>query len=397
MRSGRCCLRIAHPASLIGITIAPMIFKLAIRNLFHDRARFLVTMIGILFAVVLVSVQLGLYLGARQMIVGMIEHAQGEIWIAAYGASSFEQAPLLTGRERFKALAVPGVLNAAPVIVSFAAWHKPDSSTTNVVVVGSDKGDGAIAPWNLVDGRANDPSPDGVSVDRTYAGTLAVSGVGALGEIEGRRVRVESMTDGIRSFTTSPYVFTSLSMARTLLSVPSDQATFYLVQLAPGVDAGAVKRALVSQLPNASIFTKAEFLQRNLDYWLFGTGAGVALLGGAVLGLIIGTVVVAQTLYSSTKDHLTEFATLRALGSSSGYIHRVILTQACVSALAGYALGLAVSLVLSAGSGRTAMPMLLTPQLAAFVFLVTLGMCAVSATSSIVKVTRIDPAMVFAR
>ncbi len=58
-------------------------------------------------------------------------------------------------------------------------------------------------------------------------------------------------------------------------------------------------------------------MERNLDYWLFGTGAGVALLGGALLGLIIGTVVVAQTLYSSTKDHLTEFATLRALGSSS--------------------------------------------------------------------------------
>ncbi|MBI4723763.1 MAG: hypothetical protein HY765_01705 [Rhodomicrobium sp.] len=86
-----------------------MVIKLAIRNLFHDRARFLVTLVGILFAVVLVAVQLGLYLGARQMIVGMIEHAKGEIWISAYGAQSFEQASLLTGRERFAALSVPGV------------------------------------------------------------------------------------------------------------------------------------------------------------------------------------------------------------------------------------------------------------------------------------------------
>src|SRR5262249_10615907 len=136
---------------------------------------------------------------------------------------------------------------------------------------------------------------------------------------------------------------------------------------------------------------------RNLDYWLFGTGAGVALLGGALLGLIIGTVIVAQTLYSSTKDHLTEFATLRALGSSSFYIHKVILTQATVSAITGYALGVGLSMALVVFSAKTALPIVFTPALAAFLFAVTIVMCAVSAISSIFKVTKIDPAMVFAR
>jgi putative ABC transport system permease protein len=373
-----------------------MIVKLAIRNLFHDRARFFVTLVGILFAVVLVSVQLGFYLGARQMIVGTVEHAKADIWIAGYGVSSFEQAPLLHGRERFAALSVPGVESATPLIVSFSEWRKPDSSTTNVVIIGSDQGEGSLEPWNVVEG-AETKSPDGVALDRTYAGVLGVSGLGAIGEIEGKRVRVDAMTDGIRSFTTSPYIFTSLNNARTLLSMPTDQATFYLVKAAPGVDVEAVKRGLIAKLPNASIFTKAEFLQRNLDYWLFGTGAGVALLGGAMLGLVIGTVVVAQTLYSSTKDHLIEFATLRALGSSSGYIYKVILAQAGASAIIGYALGVAVSLVVVRFSGQTAMPLLFTPPLAAFLFAVTVFMCAISAISSIFKVTRIDPAMVFAR
>src|ERR1700674_3042050 len=99
-----------------------MIIKLATRNLFHDRSRFLVTLIGILFAVVLIAVQLGLYLGARKMIVGMIEHAQGDIWISAYGATSFEQARFLTGRERFAALSMPGIEAVTPLVVSFAEW-----------------------------------------------------------------------------------------------------------------------------------------------------------------------------------------------------------------------------------------------------------------------------------
>ena len=65
------------------------------------------------------------------------------------------------------------------------------------------------------------------------------------------------------------------------------------------------------------------FRQRSLDYWLFETGAGSALIAGAILGIIVGVVIVAQTLYASTKDHINEFATMRALGASAGYIHRV--------------------------------------------------------------------------
>jgi len=374
-----------------------MIIKLAIRNLFHDRARFLVTLVGILFAVVLVAVQLGMYFGARRMITGMIDHAQGEIWISAYGAESFEQAPLLTGRERFAALSVPGIESVTPLVVSFGDWRKPDTSTTNTVVIGADRGDGVLEPWDVTEGSAAALSADGVVIDRTYAETLGISQLGQTAEIGEKRVRVEAMTNGIRSFTTSPYVFTSLNKARALLGVPSDQATFYIAKLAPGAKPAEVKRELETRLHGVSVFTKEEFRARNLDYWLFGTGAGVALIGGAILGLIIGTVIVAQTLYSSTKDHLSEFATLRALGSSAFYIHKVILAQAAASALAGYALGTGLSLAIAAFSGQTALPILFTPELAAFLLAVTVSMCAISAISSIFKVTKLDPAMVFAR
>jgi putative ABC transport system permease protein len=374
-----------------------MIVKLAIRNLLHDRARFLVTLIGVLFAVVLLAVQLGLYLGARKMISGMVAHTTGDIWIAAYGANSFEQAPVLTGRERFLALSVPGVASVSPLVVSFSGWRKPDSGTVNVIVIGAEKGEGSLRPWNIVEGGAAPTLQDGVIVDRSYAKMLGVSGAGAMAEIAGQRVRVEGFTNGIRSFTTSPFVFTSLKKAREILSVPPDQATFYIVNLVPGANAAQVRQELAAKLPDVSVYTKAQFLKLNLDYWLFGTGAGVALLGGALLGLVIGTVIVAQTLYSSTKDHLTEFATLRALGSSSSYIHKVILVQAIVSAVIGFALGIAVSLVVAQFSEVTPMPIVLTPLLAVLLLGATVAMCAISAIASIFKVTKIDPAMVFAR
>ena len=201
----------------------------------------------------------------------------------------------------------------------------------------------------------------------------------------------------IRSFTVTPYVFTTLNRARTLLDLPADKMTYVLVKLEPGADAMAVRNEIRKDVPNSEVLTKAEFRTRSLNHWLFATGAGVALIGGAILGLIVGTVIVAQTLYSSTKDHLNEFATLRALGSSSGYIHKVILAQAALSAVLGYALGMTIAMAIVYFSERTALPIVMTPALAVLLLGLTLGMCAISAISAIGKVMRIDPAMVFNR
>ena len=129
--------------------------------------------------------------------------------------------------------------------------------------------------------------------------------------------QVAAITSGIRSFTTTPYVFTSLAHADTYTGTPPDKVSYLLVRVAPGADIGAVRQQLAARLSKVEVLTPQEFRTRSRQFWLFTTGAGAALFFGAVLGVIVGTVIVAQTLYSSTKDHLGEFATLRAIGSSS--------------------------------------------------------------------------------
>jgi putative ABC transport system permease protein len=375
-----------------------MILTLAFRNLFHDRIRLAVTLVGILFAIVLVAVQLGLYLGASKMITDNIDHANADLWITIYGAKSFEDGGmLLTPRERHQALATPGVKAVIPLVVRFAEWRKPEGGSSRVVIVGADAEDGGLEPFNLVEGTWDDiKSPEGVAVDRTYFNELGIDGIGATAQIANGRVRVRALTDGVRSFTQSPYTYTTLNRARALFG-EGDGTTFYLVQLEPGANVDAVRKDLQKRLEGAEVLTKAEFRDRSLKQWLFRTGAGVALIGGALLGSLVGTVIVAQTLYSSTKDHLSEFATLRALGSSSGYIHQVILAQAGISAVIGYILGISIALTILVLSKNTALPMMMTPGLAFWLFVLTVGMCAISALSAIVKVTKIDPATVFNR
>ena len=376
-----------------------MVLTLAIRNLFHDKVRLAVTLVGILFSVVLVAVQLGLYFGARKMIVDMIHNAQGELWVTSFGAKSFEEGGLLlTPRHRHGALAVPGVVAAAPLLVHFGEWRKPAGGSTTSILVGTNAQDNALNPWNLVAGDINSmEAPNGVAVDKSYLADLGVKGIGDLAQFERGRVRVTAITEGIRSFTMAPYIFTTLSRARGLLGLQGENFSYLLIKLAPDANIETVRSALKSRLPDQEILTTAEFRDRNLDQWLYSTGAGVALIGGALLGLLVGTVIVAQTLYSSTKDHLNEFATLRALGSTASYIHRVILMQAAFSAILGYVLGMAIAMGITALSTHTALPIVMSPGLALFLFAVTVAMCAVSAISAIVKVTKIDPAMVFSR
>jgi putative ABC transport system permease protein len=165
--------------------------------------------------------------------------------------------------------------------------------------------------------------------------------------------------------------------------------------VSPGADIAGVRQQLRATLSKVEVLTTAEFSSRSRSFWLFGTGAGAALFAGALLGAIVGTVIVAQTLYSSTKDHLNEFATLRAIGSSNLYIHKVIVWQALLSAVIGFTLAAALSLVIVMFTAHTALPILMTPLLTSALFMLTVVMCVISAMAAIVQVMRIEPARVF--
>jgi putative ABC transport system permease protein len=236
-----------------------------------------------------------------------------------------------------------------------------------------------------------------VAIDSTYFKELAVQGIGDRAEINNMQVTVRAVTRGIRSFTTLPYVFSTLSLARTLVNATPDQASYTLVRIAPGRNLEEMRKLLQARLPDAEVVSHEELRQRSLDYWLFETGAGSALIAGAILGIIVGIVVVAQTLYASTKEHLNEFATLRALGASSGFICKVILWQAVLSAVMGYVLGMVLSEVVIYLSRDTSLLIIMSPNLAWGLLALTVGMCVFAAVSAIFKVIRIDPAVVFSR
>jgi putative ABC transport system permease protein len=314
------------------------------------------------------------------------------------GATSFEDMTLIDIKDRDRLPSVSGVGQVIPVVIGFADWRLTSGREKPVFVIGSDLNAGALVPWNLVGGSLEAlRSANAVAVDRTYFNDLGVTGIGSTAEIRGQPARVVAVTEGIRSFTTTPYVFAELARARTYIGLPPTKFNHFIIRTRPGADIKTVQHDLQAAVPNVDVLTPAEFRDRSRSFWLFGTGAGAALFAGALLGVIVGTAIVAQTLYSSTKDHLYEFATLRAIGCSNRYIFRVIIWQALLNAVIGFTLATAIGYLVVLITARTALPIVITPALIGGLFALTVVMCVGSAITAIIRVVRIDPVMVMSR
>jgi len=372
----------------------PLTLVIASRNLLQDRLRFIATIIGIVFSIVLVTVQLGLFLGFERMVTTMIDHAPADLWVVPLGTKCFEDPSLMDGSNRRKAMSVQGVADAVPLIIGFTQWDVPQGGVTPVIMIGSNGA--GLRPWNVVQGSVADlAKPSAVAVDRTYFSRLGIDAIGEDTTIRERNVHVAVLTDGIRSFTTTPYIFTTLDRAQAYIGTSTKKISYLLVHVSKGQDVDRIRTAVLAKLKNVEVLTPAQFSDRSRVFWLFGTGAGAALFAGALLGAIVGTIIVAQTLYSSTKDHLSEFVTLRAIGSSSLYIYKVIGTQAILSAVIGFFLAALIALTVVLATAGTALPILMTPPMTLGLFLLTVLMCIVSAVAAIVQVTRIEPASAF--
>lgn len=380
---------------------------LARRNLFHDKIRLAVTLTGITFAVVLVVVELGLFLGFSTTTSSLIDRSRADLWIASKRVPYIEQGAPFSERKLYQVRATPGVASAEKYIARFASWKRPDGGHESVQVVGlnftyadveraGQLGQLMGGPWNITSGSVADlNAPDAVLVDDLYWKKLGVTHVGEVFEINGHRARVVGTTHGIRSFTTSPYVFTTFKNGQDFTNLREDQTIFILVKASPGVDIRRLQRDLQSRLRDVDVLTTTQFSSMTRTYWMFTTGAGVAVLLAALLGLVVGVVVVTQTIYATTMDHLREYGTLKAIGAPNGYVYRVILQQAGMSAVMGYVLGITVSIFVVRGAEHGGAAILLPWQMAALIFGLTLLMCGIAAAVSINKVTRLDPAMVF--
>jgi putative ABC transport system permease protein len=375
-------------------------WNLARKLLLHDRLRFAVAIAGVSVSVMLVLVQVGLYFGFMDTASSLIDASRADLWVGKKSNESFEFATPFDERAFYKVRSVPGVAHAERVLMNFAQFKLADGGDLGVQIVGIETATGRrplLGPWNVVAGDERRlAEPGAIVLDRSEYPKLKIDRVGHQAEIAGVRAEVVAMTSGIRSFTTSPIVFADLRTARSYLPQlgGGEPTTYVLVDVEDGVAIEDVK-ARINALPHLAAYTRTEMSDRTRTYWSERTGVGAGFFTTAVLGIIVGFVVVGQILYSGTLQYIREYGTLKAMGARNSAVVRVILSQAMISAALGFAVGAPLAMGMRAAMKGANLTVALTPQLYTATAAITVAMCAFAALLSIVKVLRLDPASVF--
>lgn len=374
-------------------------WTLARKLLLADRVRFVVAIAGVSVSVMLVLVQVGLFFGFMDTASAIIDASHADLWVSKRNNESFEFATPYDERAFYKVASVAGVERAERVVMNFAQFKLRDGGDLGVQIVGVETTPGQrplLGPWNVVAGQPDRLSePGAIIVDRSEYAKLQIDRVGVTSEISGARAHVVALTEGIRSFTTSPIVFTDIRTARSYLRpLGTEAVTYVLVKVAPDADVAAVQQR-INALPHLAAHTTAQMSQRTRAYWSERTGVGAGFFTTAVLGIIVGFVVVGQILYSGTLQYLREYGTLKAMGAKNGMVVRVILSQAMISAGLGFVVGSALAVAMRSAMALANLQVALFPTLYLATLAVTIAMCSFAAVMSIVKVLRLDPASVF--
>lgn len=370
--------------------------SLARKNLFHDRIRFAITLAGVAFAVTLVLVQVGLFLGLLGKATVTIENSSADIWIVAKNTPNVDFGNPFPETVFLRARGVPGVERADNAIVQFVNIQLPSGATENALVYGLSDPTFWNLPWKVEAGRAEDLSRGyNLMMDRSASLRFGAFDVGDYREVGGRRFRIIGRSAEAESFTTTPIVFMDFGNAQSLLDQLRGNTTYVLVKVAPGFDPAEVAARLRPMFPFNNVHTRDEWAAASRGYWIESTGLGMSMGVTVFLGILVGVVIVAQTLYTSAVEHIREFGTVKAIGGSNWDIYKILGEQALIAAVLGFLLGAGASYAVRPAMASLHLTVLLTPQFSGIVFVGTVAMCLAAALFSFRRVALIDPALVF--
>jgi len=373
------------------------VVDLATKSLLHDKLRFVITVIGVAFAVTLVFVQVGLFLGLMDNASLTIEQIDADLWITSHNTPNVDFAHAFPETYVKRVRSIPGVARADNLIVWFMNVNLPNGAVEGTEVYALEDFTAWNFPQGVVEGDLSDLRRGPYMVlDDSAKKRWGAFAVNDYREVLGRRLKIIGRTIDAKSFTTTPLTFMDLRLAQSLNeSDLRGNTTYILVKLAPGADAEAVRSEIQRRLPYNDVYTKPEWAKQSRSYWIDSTGLGLNMYITVFLGCLVGIVVVAQTLYTSTMEHIREFGTVKAIGGGNRDIYAILGKQATIAAVAGFALGALQAFALRPVMSKIDLKLIIPTPLYAVVFVGAIALCLGAAMISFRKVASIDPALVF--
>ena len=371
----------------------------------HKPLRLAVALSGIAFAVLLIMMQLGFRSALFESAVRFHERFDYDIALFSPDSVFIVRPQPFSIRRLYQAVGFEAVEEVTPVYIFPSVWKNPwNNERRSINTVGFRPDDALLDLAGFEEARALLRRQDVVLFDRASRpefGPVAEhfeTGAPVVTEINDREIGVVGLFEMGTSFGIDGTVITSDdNWLRLFPDRPRSDIHLGLIRLKPGQDPARLRDALDEYLPDdVLVLTKPQFVQREKDYWNSATPIGYIFAFGAIMGFVVGAIIVYQILFADVSEHLNEYATLRAIGFSNGFVSGIVLQEAAILAVLGYLPGVAIVWWLyGKAAAATNLPLYITQERAVTVFLMTLAMCAISALMAVRKVRRLDPAEVF--
>ncbi|MEY3735432.1 MAG: hypothetical protein RLZZ624_490 [Cyanobacteriota bacterium] len=378
---------------------------LAWRQAIHRPMRLAAAIAGVSFANVLVFFQLGLSGGLYDSQKRPIQRLNGDL-VMVSGRYLYLGAPLTFPRARLsQALGVQGVRNVAALNLGLTQWLNGETrQQKQALLFGIAPENPALTLPELSDQPLLLQRHDSLLFDsRSKANAGPVAAVVQRDgfydtELQGVRARVDGLFTMGLTFAADINLITSATNFKNYFpNQTADDIQMGVIQLEPGVDPLRVQATLASFLdPSVKVMTIKELEAVEVNYWRHNTSFGIIFGLGVLVGLVVGGIIVYQILYSDVSDHLSEYATLKAMGYDDTFVVSIIVQESLILAVLAFAPSLLLSLGLYGFLARaTSLTVVMTAGRAVLVFGFTLVMCSLSGWLATGKLRRLDPAEIF--
>lgn len=376
---------------------------LAWSQLSHQKVRLLVAVSGISFANILIFMQLGFRAAMFDGVTRVPENVQGDLFLVNSG-SKFLGNQSFPKNQLYRVSAVDGIAAAKPFYYTQTSWINPWSKElADVTVIAFNPSQPVMTLPEVNQQLTQIEQPDIVLFDSKSLASLgpvaeAVNrGESVSTEAAGRKIWVGGVFSlGSSLFKRGHIVTSDINYLRMFGQDSANNIQAGILTLNPDADAKQVIQQLQSILPtDVKVLNRQEFIALENNYWS-KQPAGVIFNFGTVMGFVVGVIIVYQVLYSDVNDHLPEYATLKAIGYSDLQLLGVVFQEAMILAVFGFLPGFGCSVALYGLLGNlTRIAVIMRPDVALQVFVLTVVMCLVSAAIAVRKLQSADPADVF--
>ena len=381
---------------------------IALKMLMGDKGKYIGIIMGLTFASLIMTQQPAIFVGLMSRSYSFISDVGlPDIWVMDAKVQFVDDIKPLQDTEIYRVRGISGVEWAMPMYKGLLKVRLTDGTFQTCIVVGLDDSTLIGGPPVMIEGKIDNlRHSDSVIVDidgaRDKLGKSSpISGeariplqIGDTLEINDRRAIVAGIAKVTRTFQSQPVIYTTYSRAKSYAPKERKLLSFILVKAKKGQNTIELTRRIRTATGLAA-YTQAEFQELTYEYFMHNTGIPINFGISVLLGFIVGAAIAGQTFYNFTLENLRQFGVLKAMGASNLILLRMILLQAVLVGSIGYGLGVGLTGLFGFAMRNTILAFKFPWQLLLFSGAGVSLICIFAALISILKVIRLEPAIVF--